>query len=142
MKNKIDELPETTGEFTIDLVGSVTKKRFLGEFTCKLPTIKDQAKIAVYESSLNGEYPLNLNEGVLKIHKKIAYLKFTLIDYPKFWRDSDLGYDLRDPNIIDAVYTEVLSFEDRWVREVWGEEIVESPKEEDEDGSKEKTWSI
>jgi hypothetical protein len=130
MKNKIDELPDTTGEFSIDLIGSVTKKRFLGEFVCKLPTIKDQAKIAVYESSLNGEFPMNLNSGVLNIHKKIAYLRFTLIDIPKFWRDSDLGYDLRDPNIIDAVYTEVLSFEDRWVKDVWGEEVVDGQKEE------------
>jgi hypothetical protein len=136
--NKINslpqEIPETTSTFQIDLVGSVTKKRFLGEFVCKIPTIKDQALIAKYEAHLNGEYPVYLNSGVLKVHKQIAYLKYTIQfdDAPKFWKDSEGGYNLRDPNIIEAVYDSVLEFEEKWYREIWGEDIVNGSDPEKE----------
>ncbi len=129
MKEPISEIPDTTHTFQIDIVGSVTKKRFLGEFTCKIPNIKDQTKIGVNEAMLNGEFPLYLNEGVKKAHKWISYLKFTLIDVPKFWRDSDLGFELRDPNVIEEVYEQVLSFENKWIEQIWGD-----LEEEEEDG--------
>lgn len=131
--NKINELsstiPETTSRFQIDLVGQVTKTRYLGEFICKIPTIKDQAQIAKYEAYLNGENAVFLNQGVLNVHKWIAYLKYTLVDIPLFWKESELGYNLRDPNIIEAVYDEVLAFEQKWYEAIWGK---------GEDGSEEK----
>ena len=119
-KEMIEDLPETVHTFQLDVDGNVTKKRFLGEFTCKIPSIKDQAMIAKYEAALNGEFPVYLNAGVLKVHKQIAYLKFTLTDVPRFWRDSEGGYALRDPNVIEAVYNEVLAFEDKWMEQIWG----------------------
>jgi hypothetical protein len=137
--NKLqDELPSTTHEFQLDLLGRLTKKRYLGEFSCKIPTIRDQALIAKHEAMLNGEFPVYLDGGVRKIHKMIAYLRFTLVDVPKFWRDADLGYDLRDDNVIDAVYAEVLAFEDGWLQKIWGagedtqEEVKDGPTEEKE----------
>lgn len=119
--NKLaSELPDTTHVFQLDLQGRITKKRFLGEFRCKIPTIKDQAMIAKHNALLNGEFPIYLDAGIQKIHKMISYLRFTLTDYPVFWRDSDLGYELRDDNIIEAVYDEVIAFENKWLEQVWG----------------------
>lgn len=127
--NKLaSELPDTTHVFQLDLQGRITKKRFLGEFRCKIPTIKDQAMIAKHNALLNGEFPIYLDAGIQKIHKMISYLRFTLTDYPVFWRDSDLGYELRDDNIIEAVYDEVIAFENKWLEQVWGKD----------DGSEEK----
>lgn len=116
-----DKLPETTHSFQFDLVGNVSKKRYMGEFSCKIPTIKDQAMIAKFEAMLNGEFPVYLNQGVLNIHKKVAYLKYTLTESPKFWRESEGGYNLMDPNIIDGVYDEVMAFEEKWYKTIWGE---------------------
>lgn len=136
--NLPDSIPDTIKTFQIDLVGSVTKKRFLGEFTCKIPTMKDQSLIAKHEAMLNGEFPVYLNNGVLKLHKWISYLKYTLTDIPKFWRDSDLGFELRDPNVVEGVYNEVLKFEEDWYKQIWGdpevqqEEIEDGPAEEKE----------
>lgn len=126
--NLREELPDTTHVFSLDLQGRITKKRFLGEFKCKIPTIRDQAMIAKHNALLNGEFPIYLDAGIQKIHKMIAYLRFTLVDYPLFWRDSDLGYDLRDDNIIEAVYDQVIAFENQWLEQVWGKD----------DGSEEK----
>lgn len=125
-----NNVPDTTSTFQIDIVGSVTKKRFLGEFSCKIPTMKDQSMIAKYEAMLNGEFPVYLNNGVLKLHKWIAYLKYTLTDIPKFWRESDNGYDLRDPNVVEAVYDQVLAFESKWYEEIWGVKELEAEIDE------------
>jgi hypothetical protein len=131
MDNKLpQDIPETSSTFQLDLIGAVTKKRFLGEFSCKIPTIKDQAMIAKYETHLNGEFPVYLHSGVLKIHKQIAYLKYTLTDVPRFWKDSEMGYDLRDPNIIDEVYNQVIKFEEDWYQKIWGIPNEEENKDE------------
>lgn len=123
------DIPDTNHVFQLDLIGSVTKRRFLGDFSCKIPTIKDQALIAKHEAMLNGEFPVYLNQGVLKVHKWISYLKYTLTDYPSFWRDSELGYSLRDANVIEAIYDEVLSFEDAWYKKIWGDGLDDTKPE-------------
>ncbi len=125
----LKELPETTHSFQIELTGSVTKKRFLGDFTCKIPTLRDQALIDKHNVMLNGENPLYVAPGIQKLHKMIAYLRFTLTEFPKFWRESDLGYDLRDFNVIESIYNEVIDFEDKWIKAIWGTE------EEKDDGA-------
>ena len=87
---------------------------------------------------LNGEFPVYLDGGVRKIHKMISYLRFTLVDAPKFWRDADLGYDLRDDNVIDAIYAEVMSFEEEWLKKIWGSgEEEEELNKDTEDGTTE-----
>lgn len=129
INNLPKDIPETTHVFQIDLIGRITKVRFLGEFKCKIPTLKDQAMIKKHETSLNGESPIFLDAGIKRLHGWIAYLRFTLIDTPLFWRSSDLGYDLRDDNIIEAVYDEVIAFENEWLKKIWGE------GEKDESGS-------
>lgn len=121
MKNELlNEIPETTHEFIIDLTGQVTNKRFLGEFKCKIPTFKDQAMIARHMNTLNGDNPMFLDPGIKKLNQMIAYLRFTLVESPSFWTKSDLGYDLRDFNVIEGVYDNVIAFENKWLESIWG----------------------
>lgn len=135
MRELDKDLPTTSHEFLLDIQGRLTKRRYLGEFVCKIPTIKDQALIAKHKAMLNGEFPVYLDPGIVKIHDMIAYLRYTLTDYPKFWRESDLGYDLRDDNLIQAVYDEVIDFENNWLKKIWEEEPqkeTDEPKEDEE----------
>ena len=132
-----ESMPETTHEFMIDLVGRITKRHFKGEFACKIPTIKDQAMIAKHQAMLNGEYPVYLDGGIQKIHRMIAYLRYTITDSPMFWRNNDLGYDLRDDNIIEAVYDEVIAFENMWLEKIWG--VAEITPEQEEKNETEET---
>ena len=85
---------------------------------------------AKHEAMLNGEYGPFLPEGIRKMHKMIAYLRYTLIDCPTFWKEADLGYSLRDPNVVNEVYDQVLAHEDRWLEAIWG-------KKEDQGGNQE-----
>lgn len=131
INNLAEDIPETTHEFLIDLVGSVTKRRFAGEFKCKIPTLKDQAMIDKHRAVLNGEFPVYLDAGILKLHKMISYLRYTIVDAPMFWRNSDMGYELRDFNVIEGVYDEVMAFEDQWLKTIWGEDQKDESTEKE-----------
>lgn len=92
--------------------------------------MKDQAMIAKHKAMLNGEFPVYLDAGILKLHEMIAYLRYTLTEVPLFWKNSDLGYELRDFNIIEAIYDEVMAFEDEWLKKVWGQQDESEPTKE------------
>lgn len=118
------ELPPDTKIIQVDVVGAITKRRFMGEFKCRIPTLEDQSSMARFEATLNGE---STALGTSRINKMIAYLKYTVLESPISWRESNMGHRLRDPNVVEEVYNQVLAFEDQWLKEVWGED-------EDEDG--------
>lgn len=117
-----NEVPPTEKTFQIDIVGKMTGKRYIGDFTCRIPRIKEQCLIEKHQAFLNGEMMNFLPPGVLKMHKMIAYLRYALIDqYPKFWSESDLGYELQDLNVIEGIYDKVLEFEEEWMKAIWGD---------------------
>lgn len=126
----LKSLPEQTKTFQIDVIGEVTKQRYDVEFTCKIANLRDQANISKYKAKLNAGMDEFLDIGTRALHNIISHLRFKLIAMPKFWIDSDYGYDLLDANVIEAVYAEVDKFENEWMKKVWGEEVLESSPEE------------
>ncbi|SRR6266481_4548379 len=124
------ELPPDTETIQVDVIGSVTKRRFLGEFIVRIPTLEDQSSMGRLEASLNGE---STSSGLIRMNRMISYLKYTVVEAPPTWRDANMGHRLRDPNVIEAVYDQVLAFEDRWLKQVWGE-----PGDENEQDSEAK----
>lgn len=123
--NKLSkDIPDTTCEFQVEVEGEVTKRRFIGEFACKIPRKKEQCLIDKHRAFLNGGIAEQLDPSTLNFHHKISYLRYTLTDYPKWWKESDLGYELYDEAVVTAVYDKVLAFEVDWLKDVWGEEAV------------------
>ncbi len=134
------KLPSMEQNFLLDKKGKITGHRWVGDFICKIPNTKEKCLIGKHRAFLNGQYAEFLDLGTLRIHEKIAYLRFTLVDYPKFWKDADLGYEMLDHNIIEEVYKVVLKFEDTWLKEVWGDEDDEDERTNAEGlGDKDKT---
>lgn len=132
-KNKdLTELPSMEFEFFFEGTGKITKKDYKGEFSYTMPNTKVQCLVDKHFAFLNGDLARFLDNGTVKIHRKVAYLRYTLTDFPKFWKESDLGYELMDHNIIDEVHDLVVAFENEWMEKVWGEE-----KEAEDEGSKE-----
>lgn len=113
-------LPSTEHSFSISVEGNLTKAMFEGNFTCRIPNIKTQAAIAKHKAMLNGGYEEGLDLGTRNMHHMISYLRYTLSDMPKWWKDEDLGYNLFDINVIESVYNKVLTFEKAWYEEIWG----------------------
>lgn len=130
IKDLAKEMPEPNHTFQLDITGSITRKRFLGEFSCMVATIREQGMAAKHEAALNGEYGPFIPEGIQRMHRMIAYLRYTLTDTPTFWKKADLGYALRDPNVVEEVYNQVLAFEEKWLKQIWGEDENEEPKKE------------
>jgi len=118
------EMPSMEGEFDVEVIGELTKKKFLGSFTSRILNRKNRAAVGKHRAYLNGADPQGLSIDILALHHKIAYLKLALTDAPKFWKGSDGGYELFDGNVIDEVYVQVLAFEKQWMTEVWGSEAV------------------
>lgn len=122
--NKINDLytdlPDRESIFSIDIEGSITKKKYTGGFKCKIPSVKDQCFIGKHEAFLNGNLAEYLDPGILQLHKQLAYLRYTLLEYPDFWKKSDLGYDLLDQNVINEIYKKVIDFEENWLKTIWG----------------------
>jgi hypothetical protein len=119
--NPVKTIPDPNHKFQIDVIGKVTGKRFLGDFTSTIPRLKEQGMINKHEAYLNGDMAQFLAPGTRKLHQMIAYLRYTLKEYPSFWKESDLGYELMDLNVIIEVYDEVLRFEEEWMKKVWGD---------------------
>lgn len=125
------ELPPMEKSFQIEITGAFTKKRFIGDFSCRIPNLKDQCLIEKHKAFLDGEMAIHLPAGVRKTHHMISYLRYTLFEYPKFWKEADLGYELRDLNVVEDIYNKVLDFEENWMKQVWGtDEEPEDKKEE------------
>ncbi len=126
-------LPEMNHNFSINEEGLLTKKQFEGNFACKIPNIKIQAQIAKHKAMLNSGFEEGLDIGTRNLHHMISYLRYTLTETPKWWKDADLGYDLYDINVIESVYAKVLEFEKSWYESVWGKE---EPLKEDAESDK------
>jgi hypothetical protein len=129
----LKDMPATEHTFQVDVEGEVTKKTYAGEFTCKIPRRKDQCLIDKHRALLNGDVPDQLTPATLRFHHMISYLRYTLIEFPKFWKDSDRGYELYDENVVAAIYDKVLSFEETWLKTIWGEEAMTKFKGSDEE---------
>lgn len=126
------DIPPTTSDFMIDVEGNITKKRFVGEFSCKIMNKKDTAMVAKHRAYLNGDMADFVDPLVLRLHMMISYLRYALTEYPKWWKEADLGYELYDENVIKEVYDQVLNFEEEWYKQIWGEDAVENLRDEAE----------
>ena len=128
-KEMMKKLPSNTGSFNIlDLEGIVTKHKYSGNFVSKVPNLRIQANIAKFRGVLNGGDDAGLDLGTQNLHHMIAYLKHVLVEFPKWWEESDYGYELYDINVIEKIYEEALKLENDWVETAWGKK---------DDGSKE-----
>lgn len=121
---KINDLPKSLPsrdhEFTIKLVGNLTKHEYSGDFKCKLPNLKTQSLIAKTKAFYNAGFELSLDPVIKNLHHMVAYCKHTLTDAPDWFKNNDYGYDLYDDNILFEVYNKILEFENSWIESVWG----------------------
>ena len=131
------KIPEKTHFFSIDETGNITNTRFTGDFQCQILNVKNRSLVDKHRAFLNGEYADQIDGSTLWLHQMISHLRFVLIgDLPRFWRESDLGYELFDTNVIKAVYDATIDFENEWFKEIHGadedssEESKESKKED------------
>lgn len=134
MENKANSLPDSENSFNIsELKGNFTGKIWSGNFSSKIPNLKLNSQIDKHQALLNGGItPSALPQETVDFHYMIAYLRYCLIEYPNWWKEADMGFELYDINVVKEVYNKARSFEEQWVKDVWGEEEKEDGKEKSE----------
>lgn len=127
--SKFDNLsttfPNEKTPFQIDVIGSITKKVYRGEFTSKIGNVGTQVSVAKHQAFLAGSDSSNLSTEILNIIHMISYLKYHLISAPNWWNNADFGFSLKDYNVIKEVYEKVMENEEKWLKEVVGDDTKE-----------------
>jgi hypothetical protein len=97
-------LPKNEAQFELDVVGEQTQERFKGTFTTRcLLTNAEMVKVAILTDRYN-EGSTTLPLGYAMFNRSIAELEVRLMDSPKWWKDSDGGRLLQDPNVVSALH--------------------------------------
>jgi hypothetical protein len=123
VKDLKKSLPPMENSFSlVAFEGGITKKIYEGNFSCKIPNVKLQALIEKHKAVLNGGLEASLDGGTRHVHHMLAYLRYTLVQTPKWWSETDMGYELYDLNVIQEIYDKVLQFEKEWLENIWGPE--------------------
>jgi hypothetical protein len=114
-------LPAMELDINFNIEGNVTRKTYSGDFKFRIPNLKARAQADRKRAELNGPIEERfLDPTVANFHTMISYLRFTLVESPKWWRDSDHGYDLYDSNVVSELYSQCTNYENSWMEQVWG----------------------
>jgi hypothetical protein len=100
-------------------VGYESGINWVGEFLYRRANLKERAGIKVLEAQLNGDLT-TVDLETRAYNEAIAHLRFTLHEFPDWWKDSDYGGKLYDTNIILELYKATLQFEAEWREKVSG----------------------
>lgn len=111
------KLPNMEHSFQISVNGNDTGTTYTGDFTYKRPTVGDRSRIDVMNKRLNGDL-LTLEPETVQFNEAVAYLRFTLTKFPDFWKDSNMGMDLYDSNVVVEVYNKCSKFEEEYLSKV------------------------
>ncbi|NIU02219.1 MAG: hypothetical protein GWN01_15355 [Nitrosopumilaceae archaeon] len=135
MKN----LPNMSHVFTVKIKGEETQKQFEGTFKYQRPNLKVDSEIDKTRALLDGGIK-GLGEDIRDLHRILATLRHTIVEYPDWWEDCDFGYELYDLNVVLDIYMETKKFEADFENKLHGEdkatkgdERTDKPEETGED---------
>lgn len=125
------KLPNMEYRFKIQVVGEESKLPWVGDFLYRRPTLQERALIDVMRARLNGDLR-TVDPDTQAYNEAIAHLRFTLKEYPDWWKDADFGASLYDGNVLLEIYSKCLEFEADWRTKTFGgdEKAVESGNED------------
>jgi len=119
MKQKKYSLPSMEHTFDIQIKGEESQIVWVGHFMFRRPTLRERAAIEALKTRLNMDL-INLDEDAKALNEALATLRFTLKDYPDWWKESDYGSDLYDANVVVTIYNKCMEFEAKWRNKLMG----------------------
>ncbi len=134
-KTLAKDVPSREYEFNIEVEGKVSRTTYKGDFKFSIPNLKLKALADKKRAELNGGLDAALDPSVLELHYYVAFLRYSLIEAPKWWKEADYGYDLDDFNVVQAVYDKVEEFQKGWMEAVWGKDEEDGKETGEETGS-------
>lgn len=112
-------LPKMEHRFSIQVVGDESGMNWTGDFLYRRPTLFERSQIDVMRVKLNGDQT-TLKDEVARFNEAAAHLRYTVKEFPEWWKDSDMGGSLYDANVIDAIYQKCTEFEAEWSKKLQG----------------------
>jgi hypothetical protein len=113
------KIPSMEHSFDIQVTGKETGINWVGKFKYKRPTLAQRSMIGAFRAKLSGDlYTVDAN--IQDLNEALAHMRFTLISYPDWWKDSDYGGALFDYNVVMTVYEKIVEFEKEWREKVHG----------------------
>jgi len=122
-------------KFHVNIEGSESKAIWHGDFKYKRPSLGDRARIDVMRARLSGDLE-TISVEVADFIEAVSHLRYTLVDFPKWWGEANYGYDLYDGNVISEIYNKVLAYEAGF------KERLTSGDEKDVEAGKDEPFSI
>lgn len=114
MSNTHPGLPPLEYSFDIEVIGNKTKNRYNGNFTFKKPNLGMKAEIAKTSARLGADVAMSLDVNTQTLHYTMAWLQHTLVNFPKWWEESNFGHELYDENVLTALLKKTMEFERQW----------------------------
>ena len=114
------KLPNMEHKFQIQSVGSETGINWVGDFVYRRPNLQERAMIEVMTTRLNGDL-MTLDPDVRAFNEALAHLRFTIKEYPEWWKETDFGGSLYDANIVIDIYNKCIEFEANWKKRIHGD---------------------
>ena len=112
-------LPQMDHKFHYEGTGEESNINWVGDFVYRRPTLRERAMIDVMQKRLNGDLR-TLDEDTMYYNEATSHLRFTLKEFPDWWKDTDYGSNFYDPNVIIDLYTKALEFEAEWRKKTFG----------------------
>lgn len=112
---------QTNKVISIDVIGEKTGRVYKGDFTIKLVLSQrdefnsDLRRRQILGPSPDGTPPApNLQ---MKAYM-LGEIQARTIEMPDFWRDSDQGLDLTDPNVTLSIYDAIIKAEEEFEKQI------------------------
>lgn len=113
-----NNLPKNQKSFDINITGEDTSIVYKGTFTVKCSlTMREKHQLELERTRLTADYR-NPSSGLLVIAAALATARVKIVEGPAWWKDSDSGADLRDENVIYAIYDKCVDTEIEWRKEL------------------------
>jgi hypothetical protein len=117
--HKTFKLPNMEHDFDLQIVGEETGINWVGKFKYKRPTLTERSLIHVMAARLNGDLR-TVDPDITTFNEAVAHLRWTLKEFPDWWRDADYGGMLYDGNVVIEIYNKCIEFEASWREKVHG----------------------
>lgn len=114
------KLPNMEFRFKIQLVGEESRVNWVGDFVYQRPTLQERAMIDVMRARLNGDLR-SIDPDTNAYNEALSHLRFTLKEYPAWWKEADMGGGLYDANVVLEIYSKCMEFEASWRERTFGD---------------------
>lgn len=110
-------LPKMNHNFDINVNGKETGVTFVGNFRYKRPSLGDRSRIEVMLRRLSGDL-FTIDQNIQLFNEAVSHLKYTLEEFPDWWKESNFGLDLYDSNVVIEIYNECMSYEENFLKKL------------------------